>query len=289
MEGRALALSQFCVRVVGSPFLLSVDSGGARGCSGASGRGRVARITPEAYPSSAGRGRAWKRDSPEASPRRAVAAVRLLRIEKGKAFVDLLNEKGNGSGENEMSYVEMKSGAPGATADTTLPESSLCEYCFFCAIIFLQSCKNCARHGRGRGHGADGADDGAGVATARTAWAQATARARRSQGGGRSRAEAATERSQGGGRGGDAADLGRRPWRPPRRRGWSARGGGAGAGAAGAEAVAAGLVGQGRWGGGVVAVVGGGGAGRRAEAAGPAAGEAGARWLGERAPVGGKR
>ncbi|KAG8069081.1 hypothetical protein GUJ93_ZPchr0005g15951 [Zizania palustris] len=123
MEGRALALSQFCVRVVGSPFLLSVDSGGARGCSGASGRGRVARITPEAYPSSAGRGRAWKRDSPEASPRRAVAAVRLLRIEKGKAFVDLLNEKGNGSGENEMSYVEMKSGAPGATADTTLPES----------------------------------------------------------------------------------------------------------------------------------------------------------------------
>ncbi|KAG8057127.1 hypothetical protein GUJ93_ZPchr0002g26442 [Zizania palustris] len=152
MEGRALALSQFRLRVVGSPFLLSVDSGAtrgssgasgtphSRGSSGASGRGRVATITPEAYPSRAGRGRAWKRDSPEASPRRAgttrvpklspevssqrtgrtkvpsvnlevshhraVAAVRLLRIEKGKAFVDLLNEKGNGSGENEMSYVE---------------------------------------------------------------------------------------------------------------------------------------------------------------------------------------
>ncbi|KAG8048791.1 hypothetical protein GUJ93_ZPchr0009g384 [Zizania palustris] len=124
MEGRALALSQFRVRVVGSPFLLSVDSGAARGSSGASGRGRVARITTEAYPSRAGRGRAWKRDSPEASSRRAgttrvpklspevssqrtgrtkvpsvnlevshhraVAAVRLLRIEKGKAFVGIL-------------------------------------------------------------------------------------------------------------------------------------------------------------------------------------------------------
>jgi 16S rRNA (cytosine967-C5)-methyltransferase len=42
----------------------------------------------------------------EVSHHRAVAAVRLLRIEKGKAFVDLLNEKGNSSGENEMSYVE---------------------------------------------------------------------------------------------------------------------------------------------------------------------------------------
>ncbi|GJM98511.1 hypothetical protein PR202_ga15532 [Eleusine coracana subsp. coracana] len=36
----------------------------------------------------------------------AVAAVRLLRIEKGKAFVDLLNETANDSGENEMGYVE---------------------------------------------------------------------------------------------------------------------------------------------------------------------------------------
>jgi len=32
--------------------------------------------------------------------------VRLLRIEKGKAFVDLLNEKANDFGDNEMGYVE---------------------------------------------------------------------------------------------------------------------------------------------------------------------------------------
>jgi 16S rRNA (cytosine967-C5)-methyltransferase len=42
----------------------------------------------------------------EVSHHRAVAAVRLLRIEKGKAFVDLLNEKANDSGDNEMGYVE---------------------------------------------------------------------------------------------------------------------------------------------------------------------------------------
>nr|CAB3457350.1 unnamed protein product [Digitaria exilis] len=37
---------------------------------------------------------------------KSVAAVRLLRIEKGKAFADLLNEKTNDSGDNEMGYVE---------------------------------------------------------------------------------------------------------------------------------------------------------------------------------------
>ncbi|KAF2916686.1 hypothetical protein DAI22_09g138200 [Oryza sativa Japonica Group] len=141
MEGGALALPHFRSRVgIGSPILLSADPGAARRSSGASGRSRVSRVNPGAYPRSAGRGRTWKRDSPEAPPRRsgitrvpnrspempteragrtkvsnvnlevshhrAVAAVRLLRIEKGKAFVDLLNEKGNSSGENEMSYVE---------------------------------------------------------------------------------------------------------------------------------------------------------------------------------------
>lgn len=35
-----------------------------------------------------------------------VSAVRLMRIEYGGAFADLLNEKGKGSGNNEMSYVE---------------------------------------------------------------------------------------------------------------------------------------------------------------------------------------
>lgn len=35
-----------------------------------------------------------------------VSAVRLLRIELGGAFADLLNDKGKGSGNNEMGYVE---------------------------------------------------------------------------------------------------------------------------------------------------------------------------------------
>lgn len=42
----------------------------------------------------------------EVSPHRAVSAVRLMRIELGGAFADLLNEKGKGSGSNEMGYVE---------------------------------------------------------------------------------------------------------------------------------------------------------------------------------------
>ncbi|KAL8208961.1 hypothetical protein R6Q57_008373 [Mikania cordata] len=42
----------------------------------------------------------------EISPHRAVSAVRLMRIEFGGAFADLLNEKGKGSGDNEMKYVE---------------------------------------------------------------------------------------------------------------------------------------------------------------------------------------
>ncbi|KAJ8629871.1 hypothetical protein MRB53_023194 [Persea americana] len=35
-----------------------------------------------------------------------VSAVRLLRMEQGGAFVDLLDDKGKNSGENEMGYVE---------------------------------------------------------------------------------------------------------------------------------------------------------------------------------------
>lgn len=35
-----------------------------------------------------------------------VSAVRLMRIELGGAFADLLNERGKGSGDNEMGYVE---------------------------------------------------------------------------------------------------------------------------------------------------------------------------------------
>ncbi|KAL0362932.1 UNVERIFIED_CONTAM: hypothetical protein Scaly_1248400 [Sesamum calycinum] len=42
----------------------------------------------------------------EVSPHRAVSAVRLMRIQLGGAFADLLNEQGKGSGDNEMGYVE---------------------------------------------------------------------------------------------------------------------------------------------------------------------------------------
>ncbi|XP_078163903.1 uncharacterized protein LOC144558865 isoform X1 [Carex rostrata] len=42
----------------------------------------------------------------EVSPHRAVVAVSLLRIERGRAFADLLNAKGKGSGKNVMGYVE---------------------------------------------------------------------------------------------------------------------------------------------------------------------------------------
>ncbi|XP_042444170.1 probable ribosomal RNA small subunit methyltransferase B isoform X1 [Zingiber officinale] len=42
----------------------------------------------------------------EISPHRAVSAVRLLRIDQGGAFADLLNEKGRNSAKNEMGYVE---------------------------------------------------------------------------------------------------------------------------------------------------------------------------------------
>ncbi|KAK1584187.1 hypothetical protein Q3G72_030626 [Acer saccharum] len=46
----------------------------------------------------------------EVSPHRAVSSVRLMRIELGGAFADLLNEKGKGSGDNEMAYVERSLG-----------------------------------------------------------------------------------------------------------------------------------------------------------------------------------
>ncbi|KAL8469689.1 hypothetical protein ACS0TY_032510 [Phlomoides rotata] len=55
-------------------------------------------------------------DSPklnsDISPHRAVSAVRLMRIQFGGAFADLLNEQGKGSGDNEMGYVERTLGFP---------------------------------------------------------------------------------------------------------------------------------------------------------------------------------
>ncbi|EPS62796.1 hypothetical protein M569_11992 [Genlisea aurea] len=44
--------------------------------------------------------------NPEISPHRAVSAVRLMRIEFGGAFSDLLNEQCKGSDDNEMRYIE---------------------------------------------------------------------------------------------------------------------------------------------------------------------------------------
>ncbi|PUZ71168.1 hypothetical protein GQ55_2G292900 [Panicum hallii var. hallii] len=141
MEGVAPAASLFRPRAsVRSPVLLAADSGAARRRPGADGRSGVSRRSLEASPPGGGRSavrkhgstgvaprrsgitrvpklgpavstkRAGRRKDPlinlEVSHHRAVAAVRLLRIEKGKAFVDLLNEKANDSGDNEMGYVE---------------------------------------------------------------------------------------------------------------------------------------------------------------------------------------
>nr|TKW33658.1 hypothetical protein SEVIR_2G253900v2 [Setaria viridis] len=140
MEGVAPAVSLFRPRASARlPVLLAADSGAARMSPGA-GRSRVSRRSPEMSPPGAGRSAVRKHGSTEAAPRRpgitrvpklgpavstkragrgkdplvnlevshhrAVAAVRLLRIEKGKAFVDLLNDKANDSGDNEMGYVE---------------------------------------------------------------------------------------------------------------------------------------------------------------------------------------
>nr|CAB3453703.1 unnamed protein product [Digitaria exilis] len=146
MEGVAPAVSLFRSRASARfPIFVAADSGAARRSPRVDGRSRVSRRTLETSPpgaagSSAGR----KHGSTETAPRRsgsyltafvilttgpnlqmifvgitrvpklgpavstkrAVAAVRLLRIEKGKAFADLLNEKTNDSGDNEMGYVE---------------------------------------------------------------------------------------------------------------------------------------------------------------------------------------
>ncbi|XP_039795608.1 probable ribosomal RNA small subunit methyltransferase B [Panicum virgatum] len=141
MEGLAPAVALFRPRSsTRFPVLLAADSGAARSSPVADGRSRVSRRSLEASPPGAGRSAVRKHGSTESAPRRsgitrvpklgpavstkragrrkdplinlevshhrAVAAVRLLRIEKGKAFVDLLNEKANDSGDNEMGYVE---------------------------------------------------------------------------------------------------------------------------------------------------------------------------------------
>ncbi|KAK3130327.1 hypothetical protein QOZ80_6BG0491980 [Eleusine coracana subsp. coracana] len=139
MEGVAPAVSLLRPRASArSPLLLAADS--TRRSSAARRRDMGSRHSLEASPSGIGRSKAWTSGNTGTAPRRsgitripklgsavstkqtgrskdpvinldvshhrAVAAVRLLRIEKGKAFVDLLNETANDSGENEMGYVE---------------------------------------------------------------------------------------------------------------------------------------------------------------------------------------
>jgi len=145
MEGVAPAVSLFRPRASARPtIVLAENSGSARRSPGAGGRSRgVSRLSPEMSPGGASRrmSKLRKHGSREAeaaarsgitrvpnlgtavstkragmskdtvinldvSHHRAVAVVRLLRIEKGKAFVDLLNEKANDSGEKEIGYVE---------------------------------------------------------------------------------------------------------------------------------------------------------------------------------------
>ncbi|XP_039820052.1 probable ribosomal RNA small subunit methyltransferase B isoform X4 [Panicum virgatum] len=142
MEGVAPAVSLFRPRPSARfPVLLAADSVAARRSPSADGWSGVSMRSLETSPPRAGRSAVRKHGSTESAPRRsgitrvprlgpavstkragrrkdplinlevsrhraAVAAVRLLRIEKGKAFVDLLNEKANDSGDNEMGYVE---------------------------------------------------------------------------------------------------------------------------------------------------------------------------------------
>ncbi|TVU09928.1 hypothetical protein EJB05_43427, partial [Eragrostis curvula] len=123
MEGVAPAISLLRPRASArSPILLAADSSAARRSTGARGRDMGPRRSVEASPSGAGitrlpklgPGVSTKRIGRSKDPvinydvshHRAVAAVRLLRTEKGKAFVDLLNETTDDSGENEMGYVE---------------------------------------------------------------------------------------------------------------------------------------------------------------------------------------
>lgn len=61
-----------------------------------------------------------------------VSAVRLMRIEMGGAFADLLNDKGKGSGDNEMGYVERTLGF--RTKD--LDDRDLRLVLLFCALPF---------------------------------------------------------------------------------------------------------------------------------------------------------
>ncbi|XP_058112197.1 uncharacterized protein LOC131255476 isoform X11 [Magnolia sinica] len=70
---------------------------------------KTQKLRPEFLPRRAGRfspARKIQNLNSEVSPHRAVSAVRLLRIDQGGAFADLLNDKGKNSSENEMCYVE---------------------------------------------------------------------------------------------------------------------------------------------------------------------------------------
>lgn len=73
-----------------------------------------------------------------------VSAVRLMRIELGGAFADLLNEKGKGSGSNEMGYVERTLGFRTRDLDdrglrlvsSHLQSSYLVYLCFYFLILY---------------------------------------------------------------------------------------------------------------------------------------------------------
>lgn len=66
----------------------------------------------------------------------SVSAVRLMRIELGGAFADLLNEQGKGSGSNEMGYVERTLGF----RTRYLDDRDLRLVCCPSPSLFLSSC-----------------------------------------------------------------------------------------------------------------------------------------------------
>ncbi|XP_058112510.1 uncharacterized protein LOC131255726 isoform X4 [Magnolia sinica] len=75
----------------------------------------------------------------EVSPHRAVSAVRLLRIDQGGAFADLLNDKGKNSSENEMCYVERTLGfRTHALDDRDIRLLSFLIFFPFCFNLFIR-------------------------------------------------------------------------------------------------------------------------------------------------------
>ncbi|XP_058112507.1 uncharacterized protein LOC131255726 isoform X1 [Magnolia sinica] len=118
---------------------------------------KTQKLRPEFLPSRAGHfdpARKMQNLNSEVSPHRAVgptrrmfpvsstygvSAVRLLRIDQGGAFADLLNDKGKNSSENEMCYVERTLGfRTHALDDRDIRLLSFLIFFPFCFNLFIR-------------------------------------------------------------------------------------------------------------------------------------------------------